>query len=148
MGFALAIALGISRVKRRLPLFVLDGDGALIMRLGSLASVGAAQPRQLVHIVFDNAAYASTGGQKTVSPSVDFPGVAAHCGYRRVASCRGSDGLEKAMAWAAEALGNGPALLHVAIDTTEAAELDRPNLAPPEIAENFRNFLTRGDPAQ
>ena len=148
MGFALAIALGISRVQRERPIFVLDGDGALIMRLGSLASVGAAQPSHLVHIVFDNGTYASTGGQKTVAPSVDFPGVAAHCGYRRVASCRGRDGLEKAMLWAAEAVGNGPALLHVAIDTAEAEKLDRPNLTPPEIAENFRSFLTRGEPVQ
>ena len=77
------------------------------------------------------------------APSVDFPGVAAHCGYRRVASCRGSDGLEKAMAWASDTLGNGPALLHVAIDGAEAKSLERPKLAPPEIATNFRNFLTR-----
>ena len=144
MGFALAIALGIASIQRERPLFVLDGDGALIMRLGSLASTGAAHPSHLVHIVFDNAIYASTGGQKTVSPSIDFPGVAAHCGYRRVASCQGSDGLEKAMLWAAEAVGSGPALLHVAIDRTEAQKLDRPDLTPPEIAENFRAFLTRG----
>ncbi len=148
MGFAVAIALGISLVQRERPMFVLDGDGSLIMRLGSLATVGAAAPSHLVHIVFDNGTYASTGGQKTVSPCIDFPGVAAHCGYRHVATCRGGDGLEKAMLWAAEFVGNGPALLHVAIDSAEAELRGRPKLAPPEIAENFRNFLTAGVAAQ
>ncbi len=52
------------------------------------------------------------------------------------------------MLWAAEAVGNGPALLHVAIDAAETGSQDRPKLTPPEIAENFRNFLTTGAPIQ
>ena len=144
MGFAAAIALGISRVQPRRAVFVLDGDGALIMRLGSLATVGASCPSHLVHLVFDNGTYASTGGQKTVAPTVDFAGVAAHCGYPRAATCRGRDGLGAAMDWAAASVGRGPALLHVAIDTLEATALERPQLTPPEIAANFRHFLTTG----
>ncbi len=144
MGFAAAIALGITRVKTELPVFVLDGDGALIMRMGSLATVGAAQPTRLVHIVADNGTYASTGGQKTVSPGVDFARVAAHCGYGRVGVCEGRRGLDAAIDWARDGLGSGPSLLHVAIDTREAKDLERPKIGPPQIAANFRRYLMEG----
>jgi len=142
MGFAAAIALGIARVQRERPVFVLDGDGALLMRLGTLASIGADAAPKLVHVVFDNGTYASTGGQRTVSPRIDFATAALACGYRRAAVCRGADGLADAMQWVSESVGQGPALLHVAIDQREAESLDRPSATPPEIAESFRRWLT------
>ncbi len=144
MGFALAIGLGLSRTAPSRPVFVLDGDGALIMRLGSLATVGAARPPRLVHVVLDNGAYASTGGQPSASPGVDFPEVALACGYARAATCTGRDGLEAALAWAREGLGQGPALLHVRVSAEEAEGLARPALSPEEIAAAFRAAATAG----
>lgn len=141
MGFAAAIGLGIARVQRERPVFVLDGDGALLMRLGSLASIGADDVPKLAHVVFDNGTYASTGGQRTVSPRVDFASAALACGYRRAAVCHGADGLADAMQWLSESLGAGPALLHVAIDQSEAEDLERPSATPPEIADSFRRWL-------
>ena len=121
-----------------------DGDGAALMRLGTLATVGAMGPRNFLHVVLDNAAYASTGGQATVSPGVDFAGVARACGYARAGVCSGIDGLDPAMDWLCEGLGRGPALLHLAIDRREAADLERPKISPPEIAEMFRAQRSRG----
>jgi phosphonopyruvate decarboxylase len=138
MGFAPAIALGLYRGLSERQVHVLDGDGALIMRLGSLATIGALAPRNFVHVVVDNGTYASTGGQLTVSPGVDFAGVARACGYRATALCKGADGLEEAMEWAATESGRGPILLHVAVDETEASGLERPSLSPSEIASAFR----------
>ena len=141
MGFAAAIALGISRQRPERPVFVLDGDGALIMRLGSLATIGALAPSRFVHLVIDNGTYASTGGQLSVSPGVDFAQVALACGYARGASCHGADGLGVALEWVRESLGGGPALLHVTVDEREASGLERPELTPPEIAQAFRAGL-------
>ncbi|MEE3326558.1 MAG: phosphonopyruvate decarboxylase [Myxococcota bacterium] len=138
MGFAPAIALGICRSLPDRPVHVLDGDGALIMRMGSLATIGALAPRHFIHVVVDNGTYASTGGQLTVSPSVDFTAVARGCGYRATALCQGANGLEAAMDWAAQESGEGPILLHISVDEAEASGLERPNLSPAEIAEAFR----------
>jgi phosphonopyruvate decarboxylase len=142
MGFAAAIALGIARIESRRRVFVLDGDGALVMRLGSLATVGALAPKNLVHMVVDNGTYASTGGQLTVSPKVDFPGAALACGYKGAASCRGALALGQAFDWLDEYAGRGPLLLQVAVDEREAEGLERPELTPGEIAEAFRVGLT------
>ena len=68
---------------------VLDGDGAALMKLGTLATIGAYAPQNLIHIVFDNGAYESTGGQPTVSQSVDFAAAAIACGYPQAFSSVG-----------------------------------------------------------
>src|SRR5437660_7527411 len=120
MGFALGIAMGVAWQLPAEPVFVLDGDGALIMRLGSLVTAGALRQSNLVHVVLDNGAYASTGGQPTASPGVDFPAVARACGYRRTARCMGVGGLAEAMEWARYSAGEGPALLHVQMSPREA----------------------------
>ena len=139
MGFATAIALGLARSRPGRGVHVLDGDGALIMRLGSLATVGALAPEDFVHIVVDNGTYASTGGQLTVSPHVDFSAAALACGYRAAASCHGADGLSEALSWTRDQAGSGPILLHVAVSEREAEGLERPVLSPQEIAQAFRD---------
>src|SRR6185369_12618585 len=80
MGCASAMALGLalSTPKR---VVVLDGDGAALMHLGNVATFGARAPRRLTHVVIDNGVHDSTGGQSTVSASVDFAAVALACGY-------------------------------------------------------------------
>lgn len=142
MGFASAIALGLERsAPGGRPVHVLDGDGALIMRLGSLATIGALAPRAFTHVVVDNGTYASTGGQLTVSPHVDFPAAALACGYRAAAHCRGAGGLEGALEWAASEAGQGPVLLQIEVDEREAEGLERPALSPQEIALAFRDAV-------
>jgi phosphonopyruvate decarboxylase len=144
MGFAAAIGLGLARRVPERRVHVLDGDGALIMRLGSLATVGALGPRHFIHLVVDNATYASTGGQLTVSPRVDFASAALACGYRAAGSCRGADGLAEALTWASRQAGEGPLLLQIAVNENEAEGLARPLLSPPEIALAFRDGVAGG----
>ena len=82
MGCASGFGFGVARVYQGRVL-VLDGDGALLMKFGTLATIGASTATNFHHVVMDNAVHDSTGGQATVSPSVDFAAVALACGYRR-----------------------------------------------------------------
>ena len=100
MGGASAMGLGVALHTPR-PVVVLDGDGAALMKLGNLATIGSRAPANLVHVVLDNGVHDSTGGQATVSANVDFAAVALACGYATGASCDSLGGFEQAMAAAA-----------------------------------------------
>jgi len=82
MGCASSVALGIAMHTPGRRIVVLDGDGAALMRLEAMVSIGHYLPKNLVHVVLDNESYESTGGQSTLSRSVDFCGIAIACGYR------------------------------------------------------------------
>lgn len=139
MGFALAIGLGLAETRSKDRVMVLDGDGAVIMRMGSLATVGWRAPDNLMHLVLDNGGYRSTGGQPSVAPGVDFPAVALACGYRRAATVTGTRGLAAAVSWLANE--PGPTLVHIAISQAEATDLPRPTFQPADIATYFRSYL-------
>jgi phosphonopyruvate decarboxylase len=136
MGCASSVGLGValSRPERRL--VVLDGDGAALMRLEAIASIGHYAPANLTHVILDNHAYESTGGQETQSPTVDFLGVAAACGYRTVSSCNSTRTLGDAVARAEQT--SGPHLIHVLVRSGSDSNLKRPSLQPPAVAERFR----------
>ncbi|MCC7049572.1 MAG: phosphonopyruvate decarboxylase [Alphaproteobacteria bacterium] len=139
MGCAGAVGLGIARQVDR-PVIVLDGDGAALMKLGTLATIGAYAPRNLIHVVLDNGVHDSTGGQATVSATVDFARVATACGY---AAAGAADSVGGFAAWLKEALaGEGPHLLHMKIAPGSLEKLGRPTVTPPEVARRFRAFLT------
>ncbi|MFC7475031.1 phosphonopyruvate decarboxylase [Dankookia sp. GCM10030260] len=138
MGGASGMALGVA-LNAAGPVFVLDGDGAALMKLGSLATIGAYAPGNLVHVLLDNGVHDSTGGQPTVSPSVDFAGVALACGYAYAAGCATLDGFAAALRDAMAV--PGPALIHVRIAPGSMAKLGRPTVTPPEVALRFKAFL-------
>lgn len=135
MGLGVALATG-GRV------LVLDGDGAALMKLGTLATIGAQQPGGLLHVLLDNGVHDSTGGQATASPGVDFPAVALACGYRAAWACDDAPGFEAALRAALAA--TGPVLVHARIRPGSMAALGRPTVAPHEVAQRFRAFLARG----
>lgn len=138
MGCASAMGLGVAlHVKR--PVVVLDGDGAALMKMGNFASIGARRPENLLHVVLDNGVHDSTGGQATVSPSVDFARVALACGYRGAFSCDDLEGFEAAFATALAS--PGPQLIHTRIAPGSIAKLGRPTVSPPEVARRFKAFL-------
>lgn len=83
MGLASSLALGLALCSTKNKVVVLDGDGSLLMNLGSLATIGRYQPANLVHVVWDNAKYEATGGQETATASTDLVGVAHACGIER-----------------------------------------------------------------
>jgi len=139
MGCAAGMGLGVALNADR-PVAVLDGDGAALMKLGTLATIGAHRPRNLIHVVLDNGTYDSTGGQPTVSPNVDFASVALDCGYPHAHRCDSLDGLEAAVeACTAE---DGPHLVHMRIAPGSMKNLGRPTVPPHEVARRFKAFLT------
>ena len=83
MGHASMIALGIARAQPSRRVYCLDGDGASIMQMGNMAIVGQSGCANLTHIVFNNAAHDSVGGQPTVGGAIDLPAIASACGYNR-----------------------------------------------------------------
>ena len=139
MGGAAPMGLGVALNAKR-PVVVLDGDGAALMKLGALATVGAEAPANLTHIVLDNGVHDSTGGQPTVSAGVDFARIAVACGYRAGYHCDSLAGFESA--WGAAKRGGGPSLIHLRIRPGSLAKLGRPTVTPPEVARRFRAFVT------
>jgi len=138
MGGASGMGLGVAlNVKR--PVVVLDGDGAALMKMGTLATIGAYAPGNLVHIVLDNAAHDSTGGQPTVSPVVDFAAVALACGYAHAHSADDLEGLAAALKDAFDR--PGPHLVHIRLKPGSPDKLGRPTVKPPEVARRFKAFL-------
>ena len=139
MGCASAMGLGVALNVDR-PVIVLDGDGAALMKLGAMATVGAYRPKNLIHVVLDNGAYESTGSQPTVSPSVDFAETAISCGYAKAYRCDSLNGFESTLK---DALNNqGPHLVHMRITSGTMEDLPRPSITPPEVARRFQKFLT------
>jgi phosphonopyruvate decarboxylase len=139
MGGASALGLGAALVGRR-RVVVLDGDGAALMKLGNLATIGAQQPERLVHVILDNGVHESTGGQATVSAGVDFASIAVACGYRQAVRADSLGGFATALATALAA--PGPSLIHLRIAPGTRKPLARPTVSPVEVARRFRRFLT------
>ena len=140
MGGASGMALGVALNSDR-PVVVLDGDGAALMKLGAFATIGAYQPKRLIHVLLDNGVHDSTGGQATVSASVDFAAVAIACGYAYAASCASLEGFEAAYRKAQAS--DGPSLIHLKIVPGSMETLGRPTVKPAEAARRFKAFLAR-----
>jgi phosphonopyruvate decarboxylase len=138
MGCAAGMGIGVA-VNTERPVVVLDGDGAALMKMGTLGTIGAYRPGNLIHIVFDNGAYESTGGQPTVSPSVDFAGVAIACGYAGAYSCDDLAGFESAVRGALST--DGPHLIHIRVSRGTIEGLGRPKVEPAHVARRFKEFL-------
>ena len=136
MGGCSAMGLGIA-LNVENPVVVLDGDGAALMKMGNMATIGARQPKNLIHLLLDNETYVSTGGQATVSASVDFASIAIACGYRHAAVVDDLAGLETALAVNAE----GPRLIHMKIAQGTIDGLGRPTIKPEDVARRFKDFL-------
>ena len=138
MGCASGMALGTALNSDR-RIFALDGDGAVLMKMGAVATVGAYQPKNMIHVVLDNGVHDSTGGQSTVSASVEFAEIAVSSGYATAAKCDSVSGLEKA--YRAALASDGPHLIHMRIQAGSLKELGRPTVKPPEVARRFKAFL-------
>lgn len=139
MGCAVGFGLGVAQAQPQRPVIVLDGDGALLMKLGSLATVGFAQPKNLHHVVFDNGAHDSTGGQPTPSPAVDFAAMAMAAGYQHAETVSQAGKISEALG--RQLKMDGPTLLRVIIHTGSRKELGRPKLSPQDAYKRFRAFL-------
>ena len=140
MGCAAGMGLGVALNSDK-PVIVLDGDGAALMKMGTMATVGAYGPRNLIHILLDNGMHDSTGGQATVSPTVDFAMIAQACGYRSAWTCDEAGGFKEAMT--AVRGTEGPHLIRMKISAGSLEPLGRPTVKPPEVARRFKAFLAK-----
>ncbi len=138
MGLASSIGLGlaISLPKRRV--LVLDGDGNLLMNMGSLATIGQISPKNLVHVVLDNESYESTGGQATASRTAELDKVAKACGFKTVKKALDSESLSQCIRELLRT--HGPAFCLV---KTEKGwdSVPRVGHAPETIKTRFRSQL-------
>ena len=129
MGCSSAIALGVALQKPEQRVLVLDGDGAAMMHMGNMATIGKYAPKNLLHIILDNGTYESTGGQPTVSDNVDFPAIGSACGYKKSVLVNTREELQSILC-PELAKYEGPTLLVVNINTESRANLGRPQTSP------------------
>jgi phosphonopyruvate decarboxylase len=133
MGCASSLALGLALSRKDLRIIVLDGDGAALMRLGALATIGSAAPQNLLHILLDNECHDSTGGQSTVTAKTDLAAIAAGCGYLRVQRIDAQAELPAIL----QAATAGPHFVHIKTFPGEQTEPVRPKITPPEVARRL-----------
>lgn len=143
MGCASSIALGVATGDHERPVFIIDGDGAVLMQMGTFAALGKhGQNRNITHIIIDNQAHESTGGQPTLSSNVSFEGVAKNCGYKFVYSASSIEEVEKTIP---ALVKNGELkLLVVRSKKGSRSDLGRPTTTPVENKINFMNCMKNG----
>ena len=144
MGHASQIALAIAMQKPSRPIFCVDGDGATIMQMGGLATVGTRKPANLVHFVMNNGAHDSVGGQPTVGLQIDIPAIAKACGYEKVYSVSTKAELDDVLKTINSSFADGKnALTFVEVKVSKGArkDLGRPKSTPQENKKALMEFL-------
>ena len=139
MGHAGAIALGIALHRPQQRVIILDGDGAALMHMGALATIGAAAPPNLTHILLNNEAHESVGGAPTAAHSVHFPALAESFGYRVLPSATTAEELTRALTGFAQS--DGLTFLEVRTAIGSRADLGRPTTTPIENKEALMQTL-------
>ncbi len=139
MGHASQIALGIANALPHRTVYCLDGDGAMIMHLGSLPVIGQLGLVNYRHVLLNNFAHESVGGQPTASANTDFPALARTCGYRNGTSVGSIASLGKSLESFRQA--DGPSLLEICISKGSRSDLGRPRTSPSENKNAFMDYL-------
>jgi phosphonopyruvate decarboxylase len=139
MGHSSAIALGIALQKKERKVFCLDGDGSILMHTGTLATIGTLAPKNFFHIIFNNGAHESVGGQPTVGFEVDFAEVASGYQYKSVVSVDTKEDLSNVLSELNDT--TGPFLLEVRVSINSREDLGRPTISPVDNKKNFTKNL-------
>lgn len=138
MGHASQIAVGIAQARPDRRVVCLDGDGAILMHLGGLAL--AARQANLLHLVINNGAHDSVGGQPTLARELDLAAIARALGYSRVESVASRSDLSDALRRALDS--SGSLFMEIRCRTGARANLGRPDVSPQDNKRNFMDFLT------
>ncbi|HTH77127.1 MAG TPA: phosphonopyruvate decarboxylase [Trinickia sp.] len=142
MGCVMPLALGLALARPDLHVVALDGDGAALMRMGAFATIGAYGPANFSHLLLDNGAHDSTGGQATVSANVSFAGVAAACGY--ASAIEGDDLSIVDALLARQSAGDarvGPRFARLTIRRGTPDGLPRPTITPAEVKARLMRYI-------
>jgi phosphonopyruvate decarboxylase len=137
MGCVSSLGLGLATARPDRRVIVLDGDGALLMRMGALATNGFHLPENLIHIVLDNGCHDSTGSQRTVSTCMNMVGLALACGYPRAVTISSLDQLSPLLRDAPRQL----TFVHIKTKARENRKLPRPTVSPADVAKRFRAWM-------
>ncbi|WP_295588955.1 phosphonopyruvate decarboxylase [uncultured Methanobrevibacter sp.] len=141
MGHTSSIALGVAINKPDEKIWCIDGDGAALMHMGSLALVGNVNPDNFVHIVINNSAHETVGGMPTVASTMDLVNVAKSCGYSYAVSVDNFDDLDKELALAKSR--NELSFIEILSSIGSRKDLGRPTTTAIENKENFMKFLEK-----
>lgn len=139
MGHSSSIALGIALHKSRQKIWCIDGDGAVLMHMGSMAVTGAYKPNNLIHIVINNEAHETVGGMPTVADTADLAAVARACGYPYTAKVNSYEELDKELKTAKE--GNQLCFIEAACGIGAREDLGRPTTTALDNKVSFMNYL-------
>lgn len=139
MGQAASIAAGIALAQPDDPVVCLDGDGAMLMQLGALTE--SSQRPNLLHIVLNNQAHDSVGGQPTAAGRLDLLALAQACGYRRLERAETAETAAAAVARLLQ--GEGAGFLEIRCRRGARQELGRPDRTPAENMRDVMRFLSK-----
>ncbi len=139
MGHSSMIAMGIAREKKDRKVFCLDGDGAVLMHLGSVAVAGTEKMDNFIHVLFNNGAHETVGGLPTISEKIDYLKIAEACGYENIFTVKTEEELKGIFAKIYEAKGS--VFLEVKTSLGSRADLGRPTTTPIQNKEAFMEFL-------
>jgi len=141
MGHASQIALGIAMAQPERRVWCFDGDGAAIMHMGSMAIVASKEPKNYVHVVFNNGAHDSVGGQPTVGLKIDLPAMAKAVGYKTTYSVDNKEALNVILSEAKNL--EGPILVEIKVKKGNRKDLGRPTTTPIQNKEALMDFLQK-----
>lgn len=139
MGHSSSIALGIALNKPNKTVWCIDGDGAVLMHMGSMAVIGAKKPENLIHVVINNGSHESVGGMPTVADTVNLPEIATACNYSSVFSVSSKEELEEVLLSLAEQLK--PVFIEVKSAIGSRSDLGRPTTTPVENKTALMAYL-------
>ena len=139
MGHTASIAMGVARGQPKRRVVCLDGDGSVIMHMGALAIIGQSGLSNLIHVVINNGAHDSVGGQPTAGFEVDIPAIARACGYREAVCVEDGEGVQREF----ERLSalDGPTLLEIRTNKGARDDLGRPKSSPAENRDALMKML-------
>lgn len=140
MGHSSSIALGVAMHKPQKRIWCIDGDGAVLMHMGAMAVIGANKPKNLIHVVINNAAHETVGGMPTVAGAIDIVQIARACGYPHAVRVNSFDELDKELEAAKRT--EELRLIEVTCSIGAREDLGRPTTTAQENKENFMNYLS------
>ena len=139
MGLSSSIGLGVALKNPKKKIYVFDGDGNILMNLGSLVTIGTLKPKNLIHVIFDNGSHESTGGQPTAANQIDLSKIAKSLNYK-VFQVKNKNQLENF--YKKMKLMIGPIMLLVKIEKSNIVS-KRIDITPPQIKNRFIKSLQK-----
>ena len=139
MGHSSSIALGVALQLPEKKVWIVDGDGAALMHMGAMAVIGANAPKNLVHIVINNGAHESVGGQPTAAGKIDLTAIARGCGYLKATVVSDYAALDHALREAKAA--NTLTWIEVKCAIGARSDLGRPTTSATENKERFMRYI-------